>query len=579
MVNGNVDIYGTNGYLTEIANSSSGTTLNKLAKLTGAPSKAITVVTSDTGGVIGIVVGGAGTTGNAQIAVEGQVSCVFDSTATVAGDYVQISSSTAGDCYDAGSTYPSSGQVIGRVMSTNSAGGGTYAIEIQPELRGASSLSWPLAGASDSVSAPDYAWSGHTTTGLYYNSGIGFAVGGTNIATITSTGIGIGTPTPTANLQVRAQTNGEFSVRSNQVTSPGVQIASVNDAYSGYEPLEIAGSSIDFTNGNVGIGTATPRAQLEINGSDNTTTATVLPYFLNSANTSVYVDSSLNYAALGTSTPGNNREIAGVDYAYVTPTQNIGNNIVGRSSLVEWSGTSYTSQALVGNQSGAYALGSGNILNISGSTGYGYYGGSATTTLLSGMQAFAENVGTGTITTQYGVKVTLANNGGGTITNGYGVYISGAGAGTNTNTAYDFYAADSSANNYFAGNVGIGSSSPAAVLDLSQNTGALAHAAGTTAQRPSTLINGMQRYNSTTTTMEGYVAGGWIPLQSVQSPVTTTVTLGASCSNVGQLARDSSNDLVVCQNSTTSPSGTNCSSVGIGAVTFDIYGATYLCMN
>ena len=55
---------------------------------------------------------------------------MFDSTATVAGDYVQISSATAGDCTDAGSTYPTSGQVIGRVLSTHGSGGGTYAVAL-----------------------------------------------------------------------------------------------------------------------------------------------------------------------------------------------------------------------------------------------------------------------------------------------------------------------------------------------------------------------------------------------------------------------------------------------------------------
>ena len=50
-------------------------------------------------------------------------------------------------------------------------------------------ITWPLAGASDSVGAPDYAWSGHTTTGLYYNTGIGFTVGGSNVGTMTTTGL------------------------------------------------------------------------------------------------------------------------------------------------------------------------------------------------------------------------------------------------------------------------------------------------------------------------------------------------------------------------------------------------------
>ena len=119
--------------------SSTGTTLNKLAKLTGAPATAVLASTSDTGGMIGVVMDGAGTTGNAAIARAGIATCVFDATATVAGDYVQISSSVAGDCTDAGSTYPTSGQILGRVLSTHGSGGGTYAMTVMGgEVQGVS---------------------------------------------------------------------------------------------------------------------------------------------------------------------------------------------------------------------------------------------------------------------------------------------------------------------------------------------------------------------------------------------------------------------------------------------------------
>jgi hypothetical protein len=124
----NLDL-GSNATLMELANdTTTGTTLNALAKLTGNPSKAVIGTTSDTSGMMGIVVGGAGTTGNAQIAINGVASCIFDG-ATTAGDYVQISSTTGGDCHDAGASIPSSGQIIGMVLSTNAAGG-TYAIRI-----------------------------------------------------------------------------------------------------------------------------------------------------------------------------------------------------------------------------------------------------------------------------------------------------------------------------------------------------------------------------------------------------------------------------------------------------------------
>lgn len=120
----------------EIANTSSiGTTVNLLAKLTGAPSTAVVLSTSDTV-FQGIVASGAGTTGNAVIARAGQVSCVFDG-ATTAGDWVIPSTTTGGDCHDGGSTLPSQ-QVAGKVLSTNAAAG-TYAVEVSPQNPGASS--------------------------------------------------------------------------------------------------------------------------------------------------------------------------------------------------------------------------------------------------------------------------------------------------------------------------------------------------------------------------------------------------------------------------------------------------------
>ncbi len=65
--------------VTDVPNEgTTGTTLNKLAKVSGAPSTAVIAATSDTSGVVGVVVDNAGTTGSAQIARGGQASCVFD---------------------------------------------------------------------------------------------------------------------------------------------------------------------------------------------------------------------------------------------------------------------------------------------------------------------------------------------------------------------------------------------------------------------------------------------------------------------------------------------------------------------
>ena len=116
---GNLDLSTNHATVIEIVNASAtGTTVNKLAKLTGAPSTAVIVATSDVNGIVGVVVGGAGTSGNAQIAVDGVASCAFDG-ATVAGHWVQVSPTVAGDCRDAGAARPTSNQVLGIVLVTN----------------------------------------------------------------------------------------------------------------------------------------------------------------------------------------------------------------------------------------------------------------------------------------------------------------------------------------------------------------------------------------------------------------------------------------------------------------------------
>jgi hypothetical protein len=109
-----------------------GTTTNKLVSITGATSQAIVTPTNASSGILGICVSGCGTTGNARVIVSGYATCVFDG-ATTAGDWVQRSGTNPGNCVSAGATYPSSGQVLGRVLSTNG-GTGSYQVLLQPSI-------------------------------------------------------------------------------------------------------------------------------------------------------------------------------------------------------------------------------------------------------------------------------------------------------------------------------------------------------------------------------------------------------------------------------------------------------------
>jgi hypothetical protein len=121
-------VYGRHDF--EIPNDpTTGTVLNKLAVYNAAnPSQAVTAGTSSPN-VIGLVQGGAGTSGNAVIAWAGYGYCVFDN-ATVAGHAVVASTTTAGNCHDTGSAAAPSAQLVGYVDVTNSTSGQTNGIRI-----------------------------------------------------------------------------------------------------------------------------------------------------------------------------------------------------------------------------------------------------------------------------------------------------------------------------------------------------------------------------------------------------------------------------------------------------------------
>ncbi len=187
---------------TFIANdTTTGTVLNKVAKLNGvSPAGVVVTATTDTAGAVGIVIGDAGTTSNGHVALEGQANCVFDG-ATTTGDYVQISGTVGGDCHDTGATYPISGQVLGRVLSTN-AGTGTYSVYlIGPEVRGSSGAAGTVtsvAGGTGILATPT---NPITSTGSFSidptvvpqlgaPSNIFTGVGGITATSFTSTGSG-----------------------------------------------------------------------------------------------------------------------------------------------------------------------------------------------------------------------------------------------------------------------------------------------------------------------------------------------------------------------------------------------------
>lgn len=149
-------LYGRNDF--EIPNDgSTGTVLNELAVFnTNSPSQAVLASTSSTNGVVGLVQGNAGKSGNAVITWRGYAYCIFDN-ATTAGDAVIASTSTAGDCHDTGSGAQPSAQLIGYVDVTNAVSGQTNGIRV--------SLQPPQGGGGGGNVASVFGRTGAVTAG------------------------------------------------------------------------------------------------------------------------------------------------------------------------------------------------------------------------------------------------------------------------------------------------------------------------------------------------------------------------------------------------------------------------------
>jgi hypothetical protein len=112
-----VQIINSPGSYIGVANGSpTGTAINDLVVLS-SNNGTIAPAGSDSG-VIGVCVSNCGSAnGNGVIQTSGESFCNFDGP-VVSGHYVQMSSTNAGTCHDAGLSCPKAGQVIGRAMGT-----------------------------------------------------------------------------------------------------------------------------------------------------------------------------------------------------------------------------------------------------------------------------------------------------------------------------------------------------------------------------------------------------------------------------------------------------------------------------
>ncbi len=158
-----------------------------------------------------------------------------------------------------------------------------------------------------------------------------------------------------------------------------------------------------------------------------------------------YIDTSANLAA----DPSTAKNIQGLYSLTTVPSGN---------------STALTNLTIFGASNQARHLGTGTLGGAIGEFSFVTNSGGQTVTLAVGLDTMIQN-SSGVMTTAYGLRVRDITNAG-TIGTTYGAYIGDITTGTQTNTPFSFYASDSNAYNYFAGNVGIGDTSPASLFTV-----------------------------------------------------------------------------------------------------------------
>jgi hypothetical protein len=167
------------GMLFQMANdTSTGTAAGKLVK--SSSGKAVTILTTDKSGILGVCLLNCGTAGTATIATGIFAPCQFDG-GTTADHYIVASTTAAGKCHDAGSSVPTLNQIVGRIFATNG-GAGTYsAFFYSPDN---SSSSGTITGVTAGTGLSGGGSSGPVTVSL--STPVSIANGGTNATTFTA---------------------------------------------------------------------------------------------------------------------------------------------------------------------------------------------------------------------------------------------------------------------------------------------------------------------------------------------------------------------------------------------------------
>ena len=264
------------------------------------------------------------------------------------------------------------------------------------------------------------------------------------------------------------------------------------------------GTGVLYDDGtHVGIGTTSPSTALQIGAALTPVVAqTPSQMFINDAPTNTAGGSVTSMSIYLQPAPASNsnsnfhslfNDVSVPSSSSVT----YGNSILGVRTNNSYSGTgnvfglyssynvtsnnsaSATATSVVGALNQANNSSTGTTTNAYGSKNNTFNTSSGTITTGSGTYTSANNSSTGTITTAYGVNSSVTNsNASGTVGTAYGLYTTVTNSGTMTTgyglyiaavagtTNYGLYQASSSNQNYFAGNVGIGTPTPSTALQV-----------------------------------------------------------------------------------------------------------------
>ncbi len=302
--------------------------------------------------------------------------------------------------------------------------------------------------------------------------------------------------------------SGSVSTLSSTVSNLGTSITAISSAVSNLSASMAAltssqwttsGTTLNYTNGNVGIGTNNPTSSLTVSGSAFISGPMVMgntppsggvidlgplsggnyPYKAQSIRQETLTDFggagpslvAAEILAVKLNPQANVNSTALGSFRHI---QNIPSNtqnysvIVGDYTFVENDGSGNLTD-LYGTIANTFQNGSGTVNTVYGFGSQSYvYNGSATNNIAG---YFSAGRGGGTLQNNYGIKI---DHGFGNVTNNYGLYISDQTTATASAQNFNLYSEGPYTKNFFEGSVGIGVQVPTAKLHLAAGVSNLA---------------------------------------------------------------------------------------------------------